>query len=987
MKKRKSLSALGIIIFLCIIIAIIPFFISPNRARNHFSYISNDNSGRIQNSDGMSNSDIIQTMIDSYIAEYDAKGYFRSSYEASLQGIYFIISISDALDELENINQTEITGTIMSFYDADNGIFIDEYANRYLDTDFELNYYPLSTLLEVNCYAILSLEILGQLDLVNTQPLIDFIWSCYNSSLGGFIGQTNDPSLHEDCKIPTLDNTYYAVKALDILLENWQECSTEKTQIINFVQDLQVLDPSYDFYGAFQNDANEDFHSIVLDGPNMLSSYYAVKTLEIFGVESSINMDAFHQFLDTNYQENSDYFEYAESYIYPNYAIFASTAMGLDLSILMGYTGINETEIMAFLLNNRNELGIWDSSTSYEFYELIDTFQIIRSLSEANKINELTTEDKDNIADSMDMFESYRGYSFSSKEYMKIDLMYSIIQSCDLYDRISDLQLNDLYLYFKQAYYESQVKDWKGFFGYTNIDGNYGLFRLFPIEFFNEGIRNNSNFVDYYNNHKFTYRALSSLEKLFKLDDFENSHNLSDLMESIENCQILEESSNYFGSFVPFELWKARPLEHQEKSIMFEQTYFAIKTLAYLTEYMGIGNISDTNIDLDALYTYISKNIEETTEIIYYNTEYTNNPEIRLKNTYYLIDLLRIIDQYSLENQKIQNFVLQNINYSNIKNIYYGYKIDEALKLNIQFDLNQTHALIQNIYDDIEKELYLTPQHIVINYQILYWLSYMAKKDMYRCNIDYDTNVQLNGQNHLNASICNIVLESFSPYAVLKLESEQLGTHTFQETAEGNYEYIANIPLDPANYPLVYANICLYEASKKINEYPISFTTEYIFDSSFSVSNSTDSRDIEIKSHLSTATGNVSLYEGTAYVEIYQNGEFLQKKFFAMQNFAEYTKFTDTIIFELPGEYRFELYVNDGLEESDHYIGTYSFTYIGPSDPNLSGLPFIPPANSNFQKENSLFSANSTKLFPIIITLIALPIGIIAYTTYRKKNH
>jgi len=57
---------------------------------------------------------------------------------------------------------------------------------------------------------------------------------------------------------------------------NWNGYQTEKSEIITFINGLQDLNQEHNFYGGFGNDYNEDFHSIVLDGPNMLSSYYAV---------------------------------------------------------------------------------------------------------------------------------------------------------------------------------------------------------------------------------------------------------------------------------------------------------------------------------------------------------------------------------------------------------------------------------------------------------------------------------------------------------------------------------------------------------------------------------------------------------------------------------------------------------------------------------------------------------------------------------------
>ena len=89
--------------------------------------------------------------------------------------------------ELDTINQTAIIDYIMAQYDENSGLFMDKYAYRYLDTDFSQTYYPYTSVLEVNCYAILSLAVLDRLDLINSQDFVNFVWSCYNPSGSGFI--------------------------------------------------------------------------------------------------------------------------------------------------------------------------------------------------------------------------------------------------------------------------------------------------------------------------------------------------------------------------------------------------------------------------------------------------------------------------------------------------------------------------------------------------------------------------------------------------------------------------------------------------------------------------------------------------------------------------------------------------------------------------------------------------------------------------------
>jgi len=152
--------------------------------------------------------------------EFTAQGYFSQTYESSLQATYYALYILNATEKLDQVNQTAIFNYIMTCYDEGSGRFMDSYAERYLQTDFceLINYFPFPSLLEVNCYAILSLDILGNLTTINKQDAKDFIWSCYNPApADGFIGQPYSPSLHPYFKISTIDNTYHAILALEVL--------------------------------------------------------------------------------------------------------------------------------------------------------------------------------------------------------------------------------------------------------------------------------------------------------------------------------------------------------------------------------------------------------------------------------------------------------------------------------------------------------------------------------------------------------------------------------------------------------------------------------------------------------------------------------------------------------------------------------------------------------------------------------------------------
>jgi prenyltransferase beta subunit len=314
----------------------------------------------INQSSSKSTYETINEMFDTKASSYTNNGFFPQLYEPSLQATYYGLSILDSLGKIDTINESQFVDYIMSHYNSSSGLFMDAYSLRYLGTDFSHAYYPLSTLLEVNTYALLSLSILNQLGLVNTQKLIDFLWSCYNPISSGFIGQPYSPFLEESFKISTMDNTYFALTALDLLMGAWTGYQTQRGELISYINTLQNINPTGWQYGGFYNDNTSAFNSLGgLFEPNMISSYYCIKSLEIFGMVSSINDVAFHQFLDTLY--NTTYHNYqigAPGLVIGN---IVATALGLELSEIMSYNSINQTtDIMNFLHSNRNKVGLWD---------------------------------------------------------------------------------------------------------------------------------------------------------------------------------------------------------------------------------------------------------------------------------------------------------------------------------------------------------------------------------------------------------------------------------------------------------------------------------------------------------------------------------------------------------------------------------------------------------------------------------------------------
>ncbi|MBD3351377.1 MAG: hypothetical protein GF364_07810 [Candidatus Lokiarchaeota archaeon] len=936
MKKHKKVIRIGILLLFISFILFSSAFTPIKENKNHYSIptvlCSNEN-------EPLTNNDIIEHMFTEYIDQYNEYGYFPSYYIPSLQGTYYALSILNTLNRMDSLNQTQLVEFVMDHYNTSTGIFIDDYALRYLDTDFNIKYYPLSSVLQVNAYAVLSLHLLGRVYLIDFQKMIDFIWQCYNPISGGFAGRRYDPGLSNYTKAATLDNTYFAILTLELLLDSWNNYESEKSAIIDFIINSQELNPQNDDYGGFDNAPHTHYYYLYFLDPNIHASYYALKVLELFNSTNSIDIPAFHCYLSFLYHSDSHYFHVGQFQSFERQSVFPSTAMGGELSILTGYTGINETKCIEYILSHRNEGGIWDINDYYGCYELIDTFQVIRSLCESWDMRGLNSSKRDQIAASMDLFRSYRGYSFTSREYTKVSQLYSLAESFRLYNKVGDLELLEIYDLFEGAYLEETEEKTRIFRGYLNTNGVYGKFRLTPIEFENYGTLEHTNYIDPLSSHKWSYKALIALDKLYKLDDFDNYHNLTKLLHSAEACQILDPDSDQFGGFLPSEFMKHYNLEFQERYVQFDHTYYALKTIDFLADWLGLGTIFNTSVDPWALVVYLFPDTIETPEVMYYKADYDTGEdiELRLKHTFYLADIYHMLNYTHLLNpQRIRAFVLESINYSNLENLYYCFKLDELLSLDIDYNLDLAHRLIKDIYDPLHHEIYLTPKHLEINPNSFYWMCYMAQYDDYKINVDYPSEVQMTSQFNFSTRVSNVVLDTIISSQTLKFESNILGIHTLEDRGDGIFEFEAEIPLNPNLYPTVEGSLNLYEGPNVIFSRPISFNTSYDLLYEVKVINRIRKQDFIILANFSTPTGYYDLDNGELRISTYVNGTHLRNLEIENIKCGTYSNFTKTMSLNGYGEYLFEIYLSDGINRSTHQIGTHRFNYFP--------FPRTPPA-------------------------------------------
>ncbi len=186
--------------------------------------------------------DALDAVFSEKLTQYGEHGRFDQIYQPCIMSTYHAVYTLYTIGKLSTISKNDTIDFIMRYYNESTGLFMDEYALRFLDMDY-YDYYPLSTLLEVNCYAMLILDIYGELERINPTKTLNFIWSCYYQ--GGFLGKPYDPDL-SDLEIEyflSLDNLYFAVQTLDVLLgSDWSAHQIQRTEICDYIRSRQYSD-------------------------------------------------------------------------------------------------------------------------------------------------------------------------------------------------------------------------------------------------------------------------------------------------------------------------------------------------------------------------------------------------------------------------------------------------------------------------------------------------------------------------------------------------------------------------------------------------------------------------------------------------------------------------------------------------------------------------------------------------------------------------
>ena len=305
-----------------------------------------------------------------------------------------------------------------------------------------------------------------------------------------------------------------------------------------------------------------------------------------------------------------------------------------------------------------------------------------------------------------------------------------------------------------------------------------------------------------------------------------------------------------------------------------------------------------------------------------------------------MIYILKALNLYDLNDRKIEEFVLQNVDYDNLKNIYYSFKISEILGLSIDFDYDQTRTAINDLYSEQSKEFYLTSNFQEIEQDAFLWVCDMAKNDKLAIECNYTESVYLGSVNTITATLKNIVFDKFGTDHMVKFESPQVGSFTLEKQYDNLYVLNFMVLNDLNYYPCVDGVLNVYDRGEIVSQIPIFFTTLYDFELNHDFSNANGLIHFEVNVSRRFSGKSEPLLDSWVEVSIFKNNSLVESINSSREDFTGHSLFT----FEYQCNQEEYYYFNVTYFDSFHPGGVFLF----PIEQHPPAPPFTLEINGTF---------------------------------------
>jgi len=396
---------------------------------------------------------------------------------------------------------------------------------------------------------------------------------------------------------------------------------------------------------------------------------------------------------------------------------------------------------------------------------------------------------------------------------------------------------------------------------------------------------------------------------MYKLDDFDNQYDLMKIFNNIIDSQYLEQEFDNYGAFVMFN--KFGSPEYQNNFIFFEYSYYAIKTLEMISNYLGLGALVNLPFNKFALQEYIEKNIVETNSTLYFNPQFTTDAYVTLKYTYYMTYVLKALNVVSLNLDKITQFVLDNIDYDNILKLYYCYKISDLLNLNIEFDLESAQNLVGNLFSDEYHEFFINSEFQELDQESFLWICDLAVNSEFVVDSEYQDSIILGDVNTITTSFCNMIFPQYGTDVVVKFESPTLGAIELDRQSNTTYQINLMVPEEPENFPYINGSLKAYKNTAVLGEAPVFFQTSLNQIVKQSYQKKGNKIWFEINITRALISGDHPVSSSYVFADLFKENVYIETLQLHRKHFANHSTFTLDHEIDSAGTYKYNFSIVD----------------------------------------------------------------------------
>jgi hypothetical protein len=381
------------------------------------------------------------------------------------------------------------------------------------------------------------------------------------------------------------------------------------------------------------------------------------------------------------------------------------------------------------------------------------------------------------------------------------------------------------------------------------------------------------------------------------------------IFNNVIDSQYLEYGYENFGAFVLFQ--KFGTPEYQNNFIFFEYSYYAIKTLELISNYLNLGALVDLPFNKIALHEYIEKNIVETNSTLYFDPQFTTDACVTLKYTYYMAYILKSLNVVSLNLNKITQFVLENMDYDNVLKLYYCYKISDLLNLNVEFDLESAQNLVVNLFSDEYHEFFISSDFQELDQESFLWVCDLAVSSEFVVNSAYEDSIILGAVNTITTSFYNMIFPEYGTDIVVKFESPTLGAIELDRQLDMTYQINLMVPEEPENFPYINGSLKAYKNTAVIGEAPVFFNTSLNQIVTHSYKKEGNKIWFEINITRGLISGNQPVSRSQVSAALFKENVYIETLTLNRKDFANHSTFTLDHEITRAGTYRYNFSIVD----------------------------------------------------------------------------